>query len=384
MSSAEVFARWVGRHRSVAALSMIFTVLLLAGTALAFVQVTHRARLAEAARAEAEEARLEAETSRLDAQRSAQEAEKRAREAQEAYATRDEATRQSEMVREEARKADVLKKSLESELEKERSARGELAKRLAESERILAETAGHLVKLQQQALDASNLPPPPPTDPSDTIENSLGMAFVEIPRLGIYFGTHEVRQRDYEAYAKATPDVDSSWRRGGGAGPDAPVVNVSRDDALAFCEWLSRKEGGRYRLPTKAEWEGALTGDGSVPPRFPWGDTWPPPNRVANVHQTLLRDSFHGVSPVGEFPANALGLYDMGGNAREWLMDSDNANDGRFYLAGGSFLDAHPRFFTSTFAVLAPGNSRHESFGFRIVREKDEATTPASPTPKNP
>ena len=85
-----------------------------------------------------------------------------------------------------------------------------------------------------------------------------------------------------------------------------PVVLVSWHDAQAYCAWA----GGR--LPTEAEWEKAARG-GLEEKRYPWGDEIDP--SLANY------DNREGTTPVGSYPANGYGLYDMVGNVWEWVAD---------------------------------------------------------------
>lgn len=128
-----------------------------------------------------------------------------------------------------------------------------------------------------------------------------------------------------------------------------PVVRVSWDDAVAFCNWLSSKDGlpaaynsdgslvqpptPGYRLPTEAEWEWAARfhGDGA-PRRYPWGNAMPPPPDSGNfadaragtlVNQVLdgYDDGHAATAPVGKGLAIPPGLYDLGGNVSEWVHD---------------------------------------------------------------
>ena len=112
---------------------------------------------------------------------------------------------------------------------------------------------------------------------------------------------------------------------------------VSWDDAQAFCQWLTKREqadgklpaGASYRLPRDREWSVAVglneamegkpkDKDRKILGVFPWGNQWPPPPGVGNYGPGLKVDNFPKSSPVGSFAANALGLYDMGGNVWQW------------------------------------------------------------------
>jgi eukaryotic-like serine/threonine-protein kinase len=92
-----------------------------------------------------------------------------------------------------------------------------------------------------------------------------------------------------------------------------PVTNVSWIDAVTFCRWLSRKTGLVFRLPTEAEWERAAYSGG----KYPWGDRWR--TKSANVREAEYESSV----PVGSCKADCTlsGLFDMGGNVREWILD---------------------------------------------------------------
>ena len=97
---------------------------------------------------------------------------------------------------------------------------------------------------------------------------------------------------------------------------DDAVVNVSYDDAVEFCRWLSRKEGRNYRLPTEAEWEYACRAGTYTP--YSFGESLP---EVCRRSQRIARDYDSVSLAVGRTPANAFGLRDMHGNVEEWCLD---------------------------------------------------------------
>ena len=124
-----------------------------------------------------------------------------------------------------------------------------------------------------------------------------------------------------------------TWRNVGFEQTDEhPMVNVSWNDAAAFCKWLSRKEGKTYRLPTEAEWEYACRAGTTT--RYYICDDPETLAQVGNVADATAKakfpdwtytikasDGYVFTAPVGSFRPNAFGLYDMHGNAWQWCAD---------------------------------------------------------------
>lgn len=122
------------------------------------------------------------------------------------------------------------------------------------------------------------------------------------------------------------------WQKTGFAQSEKhPVTNVGWTDAVAFCEWLSQREGQTYRLPTEAEWELACrAGTTTV---YSTGDAADSVIKAANLAEQSFAstfgvkanlthtDGFPMTAPVGSFEANAFGLHDMHGNVWEWCSD---------------------------------------------------------------
>lgn len=219
--------------------------------------------------------------------------------------------------------------------------------------------------------------------------NSLGMEFVPVKAVpGVLFSRWETRVQDFAAFCKDTvrthdqPDFPQ--------GDHHPVVNISYNDAMEFCAWLSKKEGRKYRLPTDHEWSGAVgiahKEDASAFPKFkgiecakskrheieghfPWGDAWPPPPNSGNFDVSLNADSYDHTSPVGSFKPTADGLYDLAGNVWEWCDSIYEDKEHYRVMRGGSWRYRDPMFLLSAFRGRGNTPTRHEIRGFRVVLE---------------
>ena len=208
-----------------------------------------------------------------------------------------------------------------------------------------------------------------------------------------------------EQYAQFDPTYDSgyiSWynkdqnRRGEAANrQQQPVIRVSWQRALAFCEWLSAKSGLRFTLPTEAQWEFACRAGTATAMNYGPADA--DFGKLANLADSRLNTLARRDSPkwipcaanvndgavvtdsVGKYAPNAWGLHDMHGNVAEWTLSTYKpypynpadgrdapAPGGRKVVRGGSFYD-RPKRARSAFRLDYPSWQRVFNVGFRVV-----------------
>jgi len=247
---------------------------------------------------------------------------------------------------------------------------------------------------------------------------------VTIHRFAI--GKYDVTRAEYAAFVRATrrstqrgcwytgrpgpsPDSAGSWSSLGFAQtPRDPVVCITWRDAHDYLAWLSKRTGQKYRLPTEAEWEYAARAGTTTP--YYWG------RHADHQHANYGLDTEYGkgvakgrdrwvfTSPVGSFPPNAFGLYDMSGNVLQMVEDclklsyADAPRDGFAYLknsplqASGELAELNgkpgctwrvlrcgdwgdpPEAIRSAMRNFSPGpggtldNARSGGVGFRVAR----------------
>ena len=200
-------------------------------------------------------------------------------------------------------------------------------------------------------------------------------------------GVYDVTRADYARFVEATgyapPNPRCDWRRPTFRGasldqtPDEPVVCVSWSDANAYVRWLSAKAGHAYRLPTEAEWEYAARA-GSTTAR-PWGpDADPQRANTAIAEGGEVSDAkrrWHYTSPVGSFPPNRFGLFDMLGNVWQWTADCGTAGDAagphepcRYHVVRGGGWFHPPAMARSAARAVDETDLRVTDIGFRLAR----------------
>ena len=163
---------------------------------------------------------------------------------------------------------------------------------------------------------------------------------------------------------------------------DEAAVFVSWHDAVAYCRWLSEREGAEFRLPTEAEWEYACRAGSSTP--FSSGDELPP-GGAKNQRLTWFPDQWRTTGDnvvallVGRTPPNPWGLFDMHGNVEEWCLDwyapyldrdvSDPAGprEGDFRVTRGGSHSTETYYLRSSNRAGALPEERNWLIGFRVV-----------------
>ncbi|TDP72650.1 formylglycine-generating enzyme family protein [Roseateles toxinivorans] len=193
-------------------------------------------------------------------------------------------------------------------------------------------------------------------------------------------------------------DPKYSWQNPGFAQTDQhPVLNVTWNDAVALAAWLSKTEGRTYRLPTEAEWEYACRAGTRT--RYASGDDPQSLLRMANIfdadskrnwpkwQQFALQgaDGYAFTAPVGSFAPNPWGLYDMHGNAWEWVADwhgddyyakspvddPQGPADGSVRVRRGGSWHTWAFYARSSYRNWNSAATRYTLVGMRLLREAD-------------
>ena len=192
-----------------------------------------------------------------------------------------------------------------------------------------------------------------------------------------HIARHAITFAQYDTYTDAAgrPRVsDEGWGRG-----SRPVIHVSWNDAREFARWLKARSGLQYRLPTEAEWEYAARAGSKA--HFPWGEQYR--EGLTNGAGTAGADHFVHSAPVGSFPANGWGLYDMIGNVEQWTADCYRESYDGAPADGSALDDEHcaqrvrrggswglaPFFLRVDYRNSADPAMHSDAIGFRLARD---------------
>lgn len=237
--------------------------------------------------------------------------------------------------------------------------------------------------------------------------NTLGMEFVQIPKGSFHMGSHglgedcdeapihpvtitnaflmgttEVTNAQYEQFDPSHKALRGKY--GLSKEDNEAVIFVNYDEANAFCNWLSEKEGKTYRLPTEAEWEYACRAGTYW--HF-WMDDGLHGKFHKNQQNVWGTDSTVDLT-VGKTPPNPFGLYDMHGNVEEWCNDwygpyeaypqTDPVGraDGLYRVTRGGSHSTPERFLRSANRMAMLPEDKHWLTGFRVVQADQPATQP--------
>jgi len=227
---------------------------------------------------------------------------------------------------------------------------------------------------------------------AETFVNSIGMKFVRIEAGFFLMGLEQGGDWDerpehtvtfsrpfWMAVTEVTniqyEQFDPEHRKlGFSSQDDEPVVFISWNDAVKFCEWLSEKENRPYRLPTEAEWEYACRAGTST--AYYTGDSLP---EVYHKNQKQTWQPEPVSLKVGTTPANQWGLYDMHGNVEEWCCDwygpyeegeqTDpvGRSDGDFKVTRGGSYSTEVSYLRSANRLGTLPEDKSWLIGFRLV-----------------
>lgn len=193
--------------------------------------------------------------------------------------------------------------------------------------------------------------------------------------IGVYVVTFDEYDCFCDSVRRENPS-DQMWGRG-----KRPAINVSWDDAQAYCAWLSEQTGRPYRLPSEAEWEYACRAGTTTPFHFGPRITTDQANFDGKYtyNGSPKGESRGKTTPVGSFPPNAFGLYDMHGNVLEWCQDTLHVGyngapqdgspweeDNEERVVRGGYWGTIPENCRAAFRDDFEPASRRDLIGFRV------------------
>ncbi|HQW63540.1 MAG TPA: bifunctional serine/threonine-protein kinase/formylglycine-generating enzyme family protein [Pseudomonadota bacterium] len=219
----------------------------------------------------------------------------------------------------------------------------------------------------------------PPVVGASTLERGFALALTEVTRdeyatFARDSGHESARCRDggNPSYLLRSRDwQDPGFAQAG----NTPVVCVAAADAAAYAGWLSRRTGARYRLPTRAQWQHAAAAASTRGSACALGNVYDASGRRLSLAARHDCDDGHAqLAPVGSYRANALGVRDLIGNAREWLADCVRRGPSACAeqaVAGSGFRDGERKPLLAT-TGSHDADKGAPDIGFRLVREVDD------------
>jgi len=190
----------------------------------------------------------------------------------------------------------------------------------------------------------------------------------------------QVTNAEYACFLAATNTPEPlNWKDANFSDPRMPVVAVSWDEAVSYCEWLSGLTGKHFRLPTEGEWERAARG-GVEGLLYPWGDE--PPETIPDYAKRWKL----GPEPVGLLAPNAYGVYNLGDNVHEWCADwyddgyyahspernPQGPKNGKRRASRGGSWRHHIKVTRTAARSSIPPEFHYADYGFRVARSLDE------------
>ncbi len=274
------------------------------------------------------------------------------------------------------------------------NAKGEQIKKESKQSQYFSEDLGNGITLEMLAIPGGTFLMGSPQDEKDSFGDERPQHEVNVPPF--FIGKYPITQEQWRAIASRTDlkvdpsaplrvnlDLNPAYFKDRPDSDRRPVEQVNWYDAIEFCARLSKLTGREYRLPSEAGWEYACRAGTTTP--FYFGETIT--GELANYRAS---ETYAGeakgeyreeTTPVGQFPPNAFGLYDMHGNVWEWCADTwhdnyhgaptdgsvwtENGDDNCSSLRGGSW-SFNPAC-RSAYRFDLPRRVYYYEFGFRVV-----------------
>ncbi|MDB9388083.1 SUMF1/EgtB/PvdO family nonheme iron enzyme [Microcystis aeruginosa] len=270
------------------------------------------------------------------------------------------------------------------------NAKGEQIKKESKQSQYFREDLGNGITLEMLAIPGGTFLMGSPQDEKDSFGDERPQHEVNVPPF--FIGKYPITQAQWRAIASRTDlkvkqdlDFNPAYFKDRPDSDRRPVEQVNWYDAIEFCARLSKLTGREYRLPSEAEWEYACRAGTTTP--FYFGETITGELANYNASKTYAGEPKaefrQQTTPVGQFPPNVFGLYDMHGNVWEWCADTwhdnydgaprdgsvwtENGHDNRSPLRGGSwFYD--PFFCRSAYRYYYYRRGLlNDGLGFRVV-----------------